>query len=142
MSVLEKKSSKQQDFLPLQWYEVNRTFIKRTTEQGLDIQIERPPLHPIEEGEILFENLEVQVRAKILPCECIVLTTNDLCQIGSFCFDVGNQHLPIFMIDNTVLVAYDGRLYQTLIGKYKNNITLESKVLKPTYAIRAFGNIL
>ncbi len=142
MSVLEKKSSKQQDFLPLQWYEVNRTFIKRTTEQGLNIQIERPPLHPIEEGEILFENLEVQVRAKILSCECIVLTTNDLYQIGSFCFDVGNQHLPIFMIDNKVIVAYDGRLYQTLIGKYKNNITLESKVLKPTYAIRAFGNIL
>lgn len=139
---MKESTSRQQDFLPLQWYEANRTFIRRKTEQGFDLQIERPAQKPIEEGEILFEDTQVQVRARIIPCECIVLTTNDLSQIGGFCFDVGNQHLPIFMIDNQVIVAYDGRLFQTLLGKYKDCISLQSKVLEPKYSIKPFGNIL
>lgn len=130
------------DFLPLQWYEVNRTVIKRKTEGGRDVSLSRFPKVPIYDGEILYETHEVIVKARIAPCVCIVLHTDDIGTIGSFCFDVGNRHLPIFCMDNKIVVSYDGRLFQALSGKYGDKVQMETKTLNIKYAIKAFGNYM
>ncbi|NGM63990.1 urease accessory protein UreE [Sphingobacterium sp. SGR-19] len=130
------------DFLPLQWYEVNRTVIKRKTEGGRDVSLSRFPKTPIYNGEVLYETDEVIVKARVEPCACIVLHANDMATIGNFCFDVGNRHLPIFCIDDRMVVSYDGRLFQALSAKYGDKVRMEAKRLDVRDAIKAFGNYL
>jgi|SRR5690606_4704653 len=135
-------SNREIDFLSLQWYEVNRTVIKRTTEGGRDVSLYRSPGEPIHDGEIVQATDDVIVKARIEPCICIVLHADDMATIGGFCFDVGNRHLPVFCIDDKIVVSYDGRLFQALSGKYGDKVQMEKKVLDVKYAIKAFGNYL
>lgn len=135
-------SNREIDFLSLQWYEVNRTVIKRKTEGGRDVSLSRSSETPIHDGEIVYKEDGVIVKARIEPCICIVLHADDMTIIGSFCFDVGNRHLPIFLIDDKIVVSYDGRLFQALSGKYGDKVQMETKVLDVKYAIKAFGNYL
>lgn len=135
-------SNREIDFLPLQWYEVNRTVIKRKTEGGRDVSLYRSSGTPIHDGEVVHTTDDIIVKARIEPCICIVLHSDDIATIGSFCFDVGNRHLPIFCIDDKIVVSYDGRLFQALLGKYGEKVQMETKVLDVEYAIKAFGNYL
>lgn len=130
------------DFLSLQWYEVNRTVIKRKTEGGRAISLSRFPGTPIHDDEIVHTTDSLVVKARIEPCICIVLHADDIATIGSFCFDVGNRHLPIFCIEDKIVVSYDGRLFQALSGKYGVKVQMETKVLNVEYAIKAFGNYM
>lgn len=130
----------QTDFLPLQWYEVNRRIIKRKTVKGVEISLNRPPYTPISDGEIVYQNSDIQVIGKIEPCLCIVLNSSDIELIGSFCFDVGNRHLPVFKIDDKFVVSYDGHLYKALSIKYKGLVNVEEHVLKIENALKSFGN--
>lgn len=130
------------DFLPLQWYEVNRTVIRRKTEGGSDVSLSRFPKNPIHDGEVVYATDKVIVKARVQPCTCIVLHADDMATIGSFCFDVGNRHLPIFCIDDQIVVSYDGRLFQALFGKYGEKVKMETKVLDAEYTIKAFGNYM
>ena len=135
-------SKREVDFLSLEWYEVNRTVIKRKTEGGRDVSLSRFPGMPIHDGEVVYTADDVVVKARIEPCICIVLHADDIATIGSFCFDVGNRHLPIFSIDDKIVVSYDGRLFQALSGKYGDKVQMETRVLDIRYAIKAFGNYI
>ena len=128
------------DILPLQWYEVNRRIIKRKTIQGIEISLNRPAFTPRKDGEIVFQTSELQVKSRIEPCLCIVLNTQDIEVIGSFCFDVGNRHLPIFKIDDKFVVSYDGHLFEALSIKYGVFVSVEECVLRVENAIKSFGN--
>lgn len=128
------------DYLLLQWYEVNRRIIKRKTVGGLEIALDRPPKTPIHDGEVLCEQDGVSVKARIEPCLCIVLATDDIETVGSFCFDVANRHLPIFAVDDKFLVSYDGHLFQALSMKYGTSVWVEEQVLRVEQAVKPFGN--
>lgn len=130
------------DFLPLEWYEVNRRVLKRKTDGGILVCLCRPPRTPIHDGEIVYTEDGLVVKAFIKPCTCIVLDSDDLTTVGSFCFDVGNRHLPIFFIDGDVVVSYDGRLFQALSQKYAGAVRVATKVLHAAQSIKAFGNYL
>ena len=130
------------DFLSIQWYEANRTVMKRKTEGGRDISLSRLPGEAIHDGEVIYVAEDFIVKARIEPCICIILCTDDISTIGSFCFDVGNRHLPIFDIDGKITVSYDARLFQALSGKYGDQVQIGTEVLDIKHAIKAFGNYL
>lgn len=134
------QASSKIDFLPLQWYEVNRTVIKRKTLGGVEISLKRPAFTPIKDGETLIQEGNIAIKSRIEPCLCIVLNTTDIEMIGSFCFDVGNRHLPIFKIDDKFIVSYDGHLFQALSIKYGTFVSVEEYVLKIDNALKTFGN--
>lgn len=129
-----------QDFLELEWYEINAKQLKRHTVLGLEIQLQFDEKTMLQDGQLLYRDPERSVRVKIRPCLCVVLKSASFRTIGLFCYDVGNMHLPIFQIDEGRLaVSYDGRLFEALRTKYEGVSLAEMKLL-PERALKPFGN--
>lgn len=132
----------QEDFLELEWYEVNKSVMKRRTRAGLDVQLERKEKEPLSDGCLLYMDSERSIRVSIRPCLCILLQSESIRTIGQFCYDVGNRHLPIFQFEaHGVAVSYDGRLYQALQHIYPQEVQLTELKLLPEHALKAFGNL-
>lgn len=131
-----KAKAPTKDLLSLAWYEVGRTRLKRRTKNGFEVDIKRVYGQDFQVGELLQTTAQTSVCVEISPCICIVLHAKDLATTGSFCYDVGNRHLPIFEIDCGIAVAYDARLYEALSVKYGKNISLQNSVLAPSNKIK------
>ena len=125
------------DVLYLAWYEVGRTRLRRRTEQGFEVDCKRGYGQCFQDGERLRTTANTEALVHINPCVCICLNEADLPTIGSFCYDVGNRHLPIFAFEDGIAVAYDARLYEALRLKYGSKISLQDKVLSPSSKINS-----
>jgi len=129
-----------QDFLELEWYEINTKQLKRNTVNGLEIRIQFEEKTILKDDQLLYKDMHRSVRVKIRPCLCVVLKSTSFRTIGLFCYDVGNMHLPIFQIDvDRLAVSYDGRLFEALRNKYEG-VSLEEMKLVPEKALKPFGN--
>lgn len=132
-------SNLREEHIAIEWFETGRSLIKRNTSTGTPTQLSRRFAKYLQDGQIVYQNQELFVRIVIRPCVCMMLRTNDAVAIGSFCFDVGNRHLPIFSVDdNAFAVAYDARLYEALSSKFKGLISLEQAKLIPAKALHQF----
>ncbi|WP_316751910.1 urease accessory protein UreE [Pedobacter gandavensis] len=142
LPVLQPPGQQEEDSLVLEWYEVNRTKIKRETMSGRMIHLDKPTSTVLQQGTVIYQDDNFVVRIFIKPCTCIVLHSNDLELVGLFCFDVGNRHLPIYMIDdNKIAIAYDGKLFPALQQKYGSPVTLANYRLDPSQIVNCYGNI-
>lgn len=134
--------NQEEDNLILEWYEVNRSVIKRETTAGRMIHLDKPSSAVLKQGLVIYQDKYVVVRIFIKPCTCMVLHSNHIEVVGMFCFDVGNRHLPIYMIDeNKIAIAYDGRLFPALQQKYGSSVSLANYRLDPSQVINCYGNI-
>ena len=132
-----------EDFLDLEWYEVNKPLIKRESRLGEWVEIKLDSKVTYQQGQIIFKDEVKVLRINIKPCLCIVLDSEDIATIGRFCFDVGNRHLPIFQSGNSqIAVSYDARLFQALKEKYHQAVRLDECKLLPNQALKAFGNFM
>lgn len=149
MIIIEKLVSKsiptddRDDFLELEWYEVNRTFLNRKTVSGLAVKIQLSEKVTFQDRQLIYQDAEISIRIRIKSCLCILLTSTSIHTVGKFCYDVGNRHLPIFQVaDDRIAVSYDGRLFQALKEKYDGQVVLEEMTLLPSAALKAFGNFI
>lgn len=149
MIIIEKLVSKsipthdRDDFLELEWYEVNRTFLNRKTVSGLAVKIQLSEKVTFQDRQLIYQDAEISIRIRIKACLCILLTSTSIHTVGKFCYDVGNRHLPIFQVaDDRIAVSYDGRLFQALKEKYDGQVVLEEMTLLPSAALKAFGNFI
>lgn len=127
-------------YLEVEWYEVFRSRIKRKTNQGLELLIQKDRQTVFEDGTELFSDKQITVMLSIRPCECIVVTPKSIHEMGRVCFEIGNKHIPIFLNDShEISVAYDANLYQLLSGG-DFQLRLESRVLHPVEMVKAYGN--
>ena len=139
---VDKKPSNQ-DFLELEWYEVNKTLIKRSSKLGEKVHVQLMEKITYQDAQVIYVDEKRSLQIEIKPCLSIVLESQDLTTIGRFCFDVGNRHLPIFQIKhNQIAVSYDARLFQALKEKYKDQVRLEELKLLPNQALKPFGNFM
>jgi len=142
LPIIQPLENQEEDCLVLEWYEVNRTLIKRDTLSGRKVQLERPSSAILQQGTVIYQDHCCVIRIFIKPCMCIVLCSSVLSTVGAFCFDVGNRHLPIYMIDeDRIAFAYDGRLFPALQQKYGAAVTLANHRLDPSQVINCYGNI-
>ncbi|MCX2454240.1 urease accessory protein UreE [Pedobacter sp. PLR] len=142
LPVVKPSTNQEEDSLILEWYEVNRTKIKRETMSGRMIHLDKPTSTVLQQGTVIYQDDACIIRIFIKPCTCIVLHSNDMELLGLFCFDVGNRHLPIYMIDdNKIAIAYDGQLFPALQQKYGSPVTLANYRLDPSQIVNCYGNI-
>ncbi|WP_214226447.1 urease accessory protein UreE [Pedobacter sp. B4-66] len=142
LPVVQPLNHQEEDSLILEWYEVNRTIIKRKSMAGRMIHLDKPSSVVLKQGLVIYQDEHVVIRIFIKPCTCIVLHSNNMEVVGLFCFDVGNRHLPIYMIDeNKIAIAYDGRLFPALQQKYGSSVTLANYRLNPSQIVNCYGNI-
>ena len=128
------------DFFEIEWYEASKSRMKKKTQGGVEVLVEKSHREPLEDGDLLYLSEERVILLKIKPCDCVVLYPRSLQEVGMICFEIGNKHVPIFMTEeNEVCVAYDAPLYQLLLsGGFV--IEIEERVLHPTQMVKAYGN--
>ena len=108
-------SDREIDYLYLEWFETNKRIIRKETAAGQEVAIKlwREGLR-LQEGDILFKSETAAIVVAIIPCEAIVIVPQSLLQMGTICYEIGNKHLPLFIQDNEVLVAYEAPLFRLL----------------------------
>lgn len=128
------------DVLEVEWHETAKSRMRRKTKGGREVLINRTDRGSFQDGDILYLSDELAIRLRIKPCDCIVLRPASLQEVGTVCFEIGNKHVPIFMTEQQeVCVAYDGYLYQMLLGGGFAPV-IEERVLHPAQMINAYGN--
>ena len=103
------------DWLDLEWYEMNKRILTRTTRGGTLLNLKFLGKNPqYTEGDVLFENELSIIAIHILPCEVIVIKPRNVHEIASACYEIGNRHLPLFMDDTDFLVPFEVPLFKIL----------------------------
>lgn len=133
-------TAQEADFLELEWYETNKTIIRRRTNGGTEVAIRKRNNLPLEDGDIIWQNGNTCIKVLIRPCMCIVLTPTSMRDMGTICFEIGNKHIPIYINeDNSVNVAYDKPLFESL-EKAGYQPRIENKKLLSSNILKAAGH--
>lgn len=114
-NLAENGTSKQVDYLDLEWFETTKRIQRKKTRQGTDVAIKfLREGQRLREGDILFEDEEKIIAVNILETEAIVMTPDSLLEMGTVCYEIGNKHIPLFIQDNQVLLPFEMPMYRWL----------------------------
>lgn len=109
--------AKEIDLLHLEWFEMSKRIMRKRSEKGKEIAIKfLKEGQYLNEGDIVFEDEKSIVVIAVLPCESLEVTPRNLLEMGKLCYEIGNKHLPLFIQDDKVLVAYEKPLERLLIA--------------------------
>lgn len=132
--------NKTKDVFEIEWYETTKTIIRRATKSGVELAVRKNNRTPLADGDILWEDENSYITLVIKPCECIVFTPRSLREMGIICFEIGNQHIPIYIDDeNNISVAYETPLF-TLLDRAGYQPRIEVKKLLRTHMLRVHGH--
>lgn len=89
----------------LEWYELEKKLLKKTTESGDEVGI-RVENH-LHEGDVLYADDNRVVAVDILPSELVVVKVATMQEMGRLCFELGNRHLSLAIEEHQVTIPYD-----------------------------------
>ncbi len=108
---------KEIDFLHLEWFEMPKRIMRKKSEKGREVAMKfLREGQRLQEGDIVLEDENCVVAISVKPCESLEVTPRNLLEMGSVCYEIGNKHLPLFIQDDKVLVAYEKPLERLLIA--------------------------
>jgi len=112
---LTEHSQKFLDFVDFEWYETKKRIIHKISQNGQSLRIKFLNENPdFKEGDVLMETLESLIVVRILPCDCVVISPKNGQELASICYEIGNQHIPLFMEGEELMVAFEKPLFQYL----------------------------
>lgn len=138
ISNAENLENKQQDLLELEWYEAEKSVIRRFTRDGREIGYRKSPGRALQDGTLLWIGSDFYIEASIRPCTCILIRPTDLREMGILCSEIGNLHIPVYFENSdSILVAYEAPLHQRLL-KFGYPIEITEKKLQRSNLLRFF----
>ncbi len=108
-------NSREVDKIYMEWFELEKKRIKKTTDKGEDIGITVPMDVHLKNHDIVYADAERIIVLEQLPCELTTVSVDTMKEMGRLCFELGNRHLSLSIMDNEVSVVYDEPTYQYLI---------------------------
>ena len=103
------------DFAVIEWHETNKRILHKKSKSGKELVMKFLSEAPqLTEGDILWRDDTSVIVVEIQPCEAIVVRPNSMYQMASLCYETGNKHLPLFYINEEILVPYDEPLFKLL----------------------------
>ncbi|MEN5193708.1 hypothetical protein [Sphingobacterium faecium] len=124
--------------LQLEWFEVNKKRLTRTTTTGQTIVMELGKGNEWCFGDGLFHDGKLIAIIAIKPTLTICFNPVNAVQAADFSYYLGNRHLPLFMDPEREMyrVPYDGRLYEQLLAKFQSQVQLEDGMLLSENLVR------
>lgn len=112
----ETQCHKRVDVVSIAWYQVSKRIQRLQTASGVEIAIRflgkgQRLLH----GDVLFEDDETCIVVDVLPCEVIVLASNNPLVMAEAAFEIGNKHLPLFWEETSMLLPYEKGTMEWLV---------------------------
>lgn len=125
------------DVLELEWFENKKQKLTRATRSGLILELRLGNKKEWQQGDGLYRNGQLIAMIDFKPCLTISFSAENDAEAADFCYFIGNQHLPVFMISNQQFaVPYDGRLYEQLSCRYGSRIELIDAQLLSQQSLR------
>lgn len=104
-NISNNTTQKENDRVSIEWYELGKKLIKKTSSSGIEIGIKID--HPLKDGDILYEDDKKIIYIDVLPNDLVSIHVHSIQEMGRLCFELGNRHLALAISDSTVKVPYD-----------------------------------
>lgn len=125
------------DILEIEWFENKKQKLTRTTKSGQILELRLENRKEWNHGDHLYSNDQLIAMVEIKTCLTICFSAKNDTEAADFCYFIGNQHLPIFLIrQQQFAVPYDGRLYEQLFARYGTRIELTDNQLLSSQSLR------
>lgn len=110
----EEEESKQREWIELDWEELNKRILRKTTDQGTDVAISLEEDQPLRFGDLLHEDekRQIAVRTKLEPV--IIARPQSITEMGKAAWEIGNRHTQCLIHENEIVVRYDHTLEELL----------------------------
>ncbi len=105
------------DYLPLEWYELNKRVQRKVTSLSTDISLKfLSESVMLKQGDVLHIDQETKtaIVVSVLSCEIIVLSPQTMLEMATICYEIGNKHMPLFINNNELLLPFEAPMYKWL----------------------------
>jgi len=103
------------DYITLEWFDTSKKIIRDFSIGRREVGFRNLTSNALLDGDIVYEDREICIAVKILPCLSIVLQPENATHMAVICFEIGNKHVPIFINpQNEIIIAYEKPLYEQL----------------------------
>ncbi|MGP4039841.1 urease accessory protein UreE [Gracilibacillus sp. D59] len=110
------------EWIELDWDELNKRIIRKTTDKGTDVAISLEEKAPLKVGDVVYEDAEKQIVIRTKKEKVYVVYPDNIVQMGKAAFELGNRHTPCLISETEIVVRYDEtleRLFNEVGVKYE-----------------------
>ena len=108
-------SSKEVDYFDIEWFETTRKVLRKLTRNGEEVAMRiLKENFRVKHYDVFFENDERVIIANVLPADAVIVQPNTMLEMGTICYEIGNQHIPIFIENNEIIIPYEDPIYNVL----------------------------
>jgi urease accessory protein len=116
------KEHSNREWIELDWDELNKRIIRKTTDKGTDVAIALDEKEPLKVGDVVYEDEERQIVIRTKKEKVYVVYPENIVQMGKTAFELGNRHTPCLISELEIVVRYDEtleRLFDEVGVKYE-----------------------
>lgn len=107
---------KKVDFLPVEWFETTRKVLRKYSDAGKEIGLRiLKENFRLRHMDILLETDSEILLVQIQAADAVVVQPKTMREMGTICFEIGNQHIPIFIENDEVIIPYEDPIYSRLL---------------------------
>jgi urease accessory protein len=100
--------SRDRDELEIDWWELDRRALRKTTRGGTPVRILLPLGESLSDGDVLFDDGQTLIVLCVAPAEVLVVRPRDAAEMGIVALELGNLHAPAEIVGDEIRVAPDG----------------------------------
>ena len=120
------------DHVLLEWHETGKRILHKHSVSGKEITIRfLKENQRLTEGDIIYKDDEMLIVIDILPCEVIIIHPDNMHEMASVCYEIGNKHLPLFLQEDELLVPFEAPLFRLLSSAGYNVTQGNKKLINP-----------
>lgn len=104
------ETNKKVDWLEVEWEELNKRILKKTTLDGVEIGISLEKGNTLSPGDILYSDDDKIIVVRTVLEEVFIITPHDMQEMGKVAFELGNRHTQCIIRDGKIYLRYDHTL--------------------------------
>ena len=111
----EDLSSKEVDFFDIEWFESTRKLLRKVSHKGEEVglRILKEKLR-LKHHDVLWEDGNKILLVNVLPSDAVVVQPKTMREMVTICFEIGNQHIPIFIENDEIIIPYEDPIFNLL----------------------------
>lgn len=111
----EDLSEREVDFFDVEWFETTRKLLRKMTQKGQEVGMRiLKENFRLKHHDVLWEEGNKILLANILPADAVIVHPKTMREMGTVCFEIGNQHIPIFIENDEVIIPYEDPIFHKL----------------------------
>ncbi|HBM16676.1 MAG TPA: hypothetical protein DD381_10100 [Lentisphaeria bacterium] len=131
----DNSSSRKKDTVFLEWYELAKKVLRKTSQYGLDVGIKLPlDSRHLRDGDIIFVSDDLILTVSVNLCKCLSIIWNNPFELAKISYETGNRHAPLFISQNNereLLIPYDPIIFDLFKKQFCHVTEVESRLTRP-----------